>query len=315
MFRKLRNRFIIINMAITTVILAVAFSAIYVSYAAFENGHANKWRDDPPSVRFFDSNDMRIILEERIEESSASANRLLISLVLIGVATEIMVFFASFYFAENSIQPIRKVYQKQKDFIADASHELKTPIAAALANFEAMETEDGAKTKWSKNTKRELLKIQALATSLLNLAKTEDNKPLVSVDISELVQNLIRQNQRRLKDKTVVSEIESKVCTKTNPEDIKQLFTILLDNAIKYSKHHIGIRLAKNSFTIENDGGTIPVEELPKIFDRFYRADKSRHSNGFGLGLSIAKNIVEKHRWQILVASANDRTKFTVTFG
>ncbi|MDR2336587.1 MAG: sensor histidine kinase [Candidatus Nomurabacteria bacterium] len=156
--------------------------------------------------------------------------------------------------------------------------------------------------------------MQDLTISLLNLAKSEDKKPKAPVDVSKITENILKQNRRRLEGKTLTIEIAKNVSAKTDSEDLRQLFTILIDNAIKYSDQRIDLRLASGSLTIENDGATIPATELPKIFDRFYRADKSRHSDGFGLGLSIAKNIVEKYNWQIYVSSSDQKTKFTIVF-
>jgi signal transduction histidine kinase len=316
MFKKLRNRFVVINMAITTVILMVAFSAIYVSARAYERQRIDQWRANPPTVRFFDSQDMAMILDERTTESTQLLERLMLSLFLTGVATEIMVFFASFYFAENSIRPIRKVYRKQKEFVADAAHELKTPVAAALANFEAMEAEDAAaQNKWGENVRQELLKMQDLTVSLLDLAQTEDKKPVERVNLSEVVRSLVKQNKHRLKGKELGLEVAEGVFCVANVGDVRQLFNILIDNAGKYGERKIGITLDKGSFAVENDGAGIAAADLPKIFNRFYRGDKSRNSEGFGLGLPIARNIVVKYDWKIEVFSESGRTRFRVIFG
>ena len=133
MFRKLRNRLIVINLTITTIVILTAFTAIYIFATQSANGRPPM--DDGSG--FFSSEIEKIIQQQIDQEKQAAARDLLITLIISGIAIEVIVALMSFYLAEEAIKPVREAYEAQKVFIANASHEIKTPLAAISANLEA----------------------------------------------------------------------------------------------------------------------------------------------------------------------------------
>ena len=324
MFRKLRNRFVILNMSIISAILVVAFGAIYVTSYQMEKLEQDQMRVAPVITlrhRLFSEVEQRMIADERIDDSNRALGRLLVTLVSTGVATLILVFGVSWYFAEESIRPVREAWNRQRQFIADASHELKTPLAAMDANFEALMTGQKIRNKWTLNIRRELEMMDRLVRDLLYLARVEDGDVPLSndkVNLSAEVDDLVvaMETQAYEKGVKIESVIGKKVIITGDREKIRQVMMILSDNAIKYSEAKIEVCLKKSKgkvvFAMKNDGQRIEAEDLPRIFDRFYRSDKSRNSNGYGLGLAIAKTTVERMGGMIGVQSGDMGTVFEV---
>ena len=221
------------------------------------------------------------------------------------------------------IKPANEAMEKQTRFITDASHELKTPVAVIMASAEALQND--YKQKWIDNIKNESDRMNELITSLLDLSKIENSKDkelFVDVDLSKLIQKscLTFESLMFEKNITFTSNIDENVSLKCNEYQIKQLISIIMDNAIRHSeqKGEIIVNL-KNHRTeiileIKNKGKAIPKEMEEKIFERFYRADESRNrnENRYGLGLAIAKGIVEKHNGNITAHSENGYTTFRI---
>lgn len=246
--------------------------------------------------------------------------------IAIFILLELIIIFVSLKLTSWIIKPVIETFNKQKQFIADASHELKTPIAVIMANAEALEHEP-EETKWLKNIKSESERMNELISELLDLAKLENMKNkenYVKKDISKIIEreiltfeSLIYENKIKLD-----YEIQDGINFECNKNQIKQLIAILLDNAIKHSEIDgniiVTLKKEKNDIILKvsNKGKEIPKEAQEKIFERFYRADESRNrdSNRYGLGLAIAKNIVVNHNGKITVQCANGYTTFVVKF-
>lgn len=308
MFKKLRNRFIFTNMLTTTAILVFAFVLIFI-FSAFLTKH-----EMPHAPRQFqEHSEFRDIFEKEIEnERSNQLVRLGITLICVGIGVEVLVFIASYYFAEKSIKPVKEAYEKQRVFIANASHELKTPIAAIRANFEAL---DSKEQPWTDNIETELSRASNLVNDLLVLARTDGRTELAAkndIDLSKLVNKRAQTIKARLDDKKLRMELSRGLIANISSADFSQVLDILLDNAVKYSSKEIIVRLKKGLLVVENDGRMIAKDKLDKIFDRFYQTDKT--SEGAGLGLAIAKSISEQNGWKIWAESGNGITRFSVSF-
>ncbi|MCQ2570936.1 MAG: HAMP domain-containing histidine kinase [Candidatus Saccharibacteria bacterium] len=307
MFKSLRNKFILTNMLTTTAILVVAFIAIF----AFSS--ANVRRIEPPIPREFSKNSVlrRAFREEIEREREGYLVSLAVTLIIVGISIETLVFILSYFLANKSVKPVEEAYEKQREFIANASHELKTPIASVRANFEAL----GATEKpWADNIECELTRASDLVNSMLLLARTDGRKTeseKKKIDIAELIKGRIKYFNARLDNKKLDIDLPS-ISFVINKADFEQIFDILLDNAIKYSNKTIKICLNDNGFSIENDGKMIPAEKIDRIFDRFYQVDKS--ASGTGLGLAIAKSIADQNKWNICAESDKNSTKFSVLF-
>ena len=246
------------------------------------------------------------------------------STFLIFIFSETIIFLISKLITEWITKPVRESFEKQKQFIADASHELKTPLSVILASSEAFEDNPKEK-KWLINIKEEANRMNLLITDLLELAKTEQkNINLKDGDLSKVVElsTLTFEGKAFENNIKIDYDIAPNIKIKMSENSIKQLVEILLDNAVKHSieKSTINISLREDSNQVEllvkNKGDRIPKGEEEKIFERYYRVDKARNrdSNRYGLGLAIAKNIVLNHNGKISAYSSDDTTTFKVLF-
>lgn len=271
----------------------------------------------PKDKDFLEANDK--IMAEHI------ATALVLSLI-IGLGVEVLIVYISRVIAKRISEPVEEAFAKQKQFVSDASHELKTPLAIIQASAESLENKPNEQ-KYLENIKSETVKMTSLVNDLLELSRTDGTSlkmVLKEINLSKLIEkkslsfeSLIFENKMTLETK-----IEPGIILKCDQDKIKELLSILLDNAIKYgeSKSGIKVELAESKteafLNVTNKGKEIPLEEREKIFERFYRVDKSRNrkSGSFGLGLSIAKNIVENHNGNISVSCDKGYTTFKVVF-
>ena len=262
-----------------------------------------------------------------ILDNSKIKNSLLLSLevsLFIFIILEILVIVLSKYLTIWIIKPVKESFAKQKQFIADASHELKTPLSVIVASSEAIDITN-QNSKWLKNIEYEANRMNLLISKLLDLAKSERMEEIVLVNnnLSKTIELSLLTFEGRAfeKDIKLSYEIEDNINILMDEDSIKELVEILLDNAIKHSKKNgsIKVSLKKDSqvtLLVQNEGDPIPKGEEEKIFERFYRVDKSRKrkDNRYGLGLAIAKNIVLSHKGKIKASSLDGITTFQVTF-
>lgn len=275
------------------------------------------------SYSFKGHNSLTILDNSFVKEKLQS---LIKTSIFIFVLLEIVIIVVSIKITSWIIKPVIETFNKQKQFIADASHELKTPIAVIMANSEALEKEPN-ENKWLNNIKSESERMNELITNLLDLAKLENgkNKEIYNVEyLSKIAEMSVLTFESLMFENKIKFEynIQKDLKLKCNSVQIKQLIAILLDNAIKHSEENGEIKVflekQKNDIilSVSNKGKEIPKEIRDKIFERFYRADESRNreSNRYGLGLAIAKNIVVNHNGKISVDCVGGYTTFKVVF-
>lgn len=252
--------------------------------------------------------------------------------ILVGIGSLIAFFIISIFLASWALKPIQKSWEQQRQFVADASHELKTPLTVILANSDiVLSHKDDTisnQIKWINYIKTEAERMTTLVNDLLFLAKTDSNRNEVifsEINFSDTVWNCVLPFESIAfeQEQIIDSDIAPDVFIRGDEGRLKQLIIILIDNAIKYcnEKGHINVTLEKTSdkvnLSVTNTGEPIPEEEIQHIFKRFYRVDKSRvrEKGGYGLGLSIAKTIVDSHHGKINIKSSKyDGTTFTVSF-
>jgi len=419
MFNKLRNRFLLMNMIIISIIMLVAFAAIYTityrdvrrdialdlervseTYRKPDGGagmpkggdkpshQTDRGKAEPPaerSVSFelrtdarwnivavnskFDMDDDFYALAVREAFSDTSDNgqftldgtrwaysvqptvtgyslvyldvtarqniltNLIYTFSAVALVMLVAIYVASRYFANRAIVPVQEAFNKQKRFIADASHELKTPLAVINTNADVLlaNSEDTIReqSKWLHHIKSETERMKTLTNDLLYLTEMDDARERilhVPFDLSEAVESVILTMEAVIFEKNIELdyEIEPGLTVNGSSEQMKQVAMILLDNAVKYTNPggSIELKLRKTGhhilLSVTNTGEGISAEHLGKIFDRFYRADpsRSRKHGGYGLGLAIAKSIVEQHRGKIYAKSVpNETTTFFVQLG
>lgn len=247
------------------------------------------------------------------------------------VVAIVILFFISNGLANMCLKPVERTWKQQQDFIADASHELKTPLTVILTNSNILQAHKDDtienQLKWVDSTNEEATHMKELVDKLLLLAKTDNfrqNNKFSDVDMSELTTRLSLQFEPVAYEKGVAlnTEIEQGIHLKGDATALNQIVHILLDNAVKYAGlgGEAFLYLSKRQnyvyLSAKNTGAPIPPEDLPHIFERFYRSDKSRTSgSGYGLGLAICKNLAEQHKADITVTSNEaSGTVFTVRF-
>ena len=253
---------------------------------------------------------------------------LLFTLLGVGTAVLLALVFISYRFAKYAVQPIEQNYNKQKQFITDASHELRTPIAIISANIDAIassgEETVNSQQEWLGYIRFELTRIGKLVHDLLELAQSEQTQLTESdpVNLSTVCKTAAASMEAMLYENGITLEtaISPNLNVKGDSEKLTRVLYILLDNASKYTPQGgmITLQLLQENqqtvLRVTNTGEGIAPADLPNVFDRFYRGDKSRSSQipGSGLGLSIAKSIVEQLSGSISCESGSGITTFSV---
>ena len=236
------------------------------------------------------------------------------------------VFLLILAFSGRVVRPVAESYEKQKRFITDAGHEIKTPLAIIEADADVLEMELDGESEWLSDIRLQTRRLTDLTNDLVYLSRMEeraDAAPFVDFPLSDIVDETAQSFHSRAMQKrqTFTGEIERNLTLHGDEKAIRQLVSILLDNAVKYAPEDgvIRLRLARQgkhaALSVWNTTATpIPRESLDKLFDRFYRTDPSRSSEtgGHGIGLSIAKAIVGAHRGKI-TAETDDGQSLRIT--
>ena len=232
------------------------------------------------------------------------------TVVCIGLISVLIILFS-----KKAMKPVAESYAKQKQFITDASHELKTPITVINTGMSVLEMEVG-KQKWIDKTKAQCEKLKALVDSLVTLAKMDEEENtmcFLDFDVSAVVEETVASftDYAATRSHKLQSDIAPGIIYKGDEYAVRRLCSVLLDNAVKYADEGTPfiflLRAARKGIVIrcENACEMVDTQELDKLFDRFYRSDKSRNSatGGFGIGLSIAAGICEAHKGSIKAES------------
>ena len=242
----------------------------------------------------------------------------------------VIIFLISLWLSGLAVKPVKKAWEQQKQFVADASHELKTPLTVILANNNIMMSHPQSRVtderQWLESTEEEAQHMKQLIDQMLFLAKSDAGNTQVQlseVNLSEIVEGSALNFEPVAFEREVLidTDIRPDILMQGNQLQLNQLAHILIDNAVKYAEDNSTVTIALHKhgdgteFTVNNKGSVISKEEMEHIFDRFYRAEKSRTTKGYGLGLAIAQRIVEDMNGKITVQSnQTDGTTFTVYF-
>ena len=263
-----------------------------------------------------------------VETYQSTARNLLLTTQLIGAAALMLFLGMTLILSRWLVKPVKETFDKQKLFISNASHELKTPLAVINANTEVLENEIG-ENKWVGYIRSETERMNELVNELLCLARLEDKSghPMVfeECDLSALVLQTVLPFESTVFElgKKLETDIAPDVHLKCDKSSVRHILTILIDNAIKYSFDNGEIRVklythsGKKIIEVYNTGEGVSRDKLDKIFERFYREDEVRNgkNGGYGLGLAIAKASAEANHGKITAKSEKGKwMKFIVTF-
>ncbi len=242
--------------------------------------------------------------------------------LLLGAVMVAVLFLCATLLARWIIRPLEDSDRRQRQFISDAGHELKTPVSVVEANAELLQREIGA-NKWLNNIRSESNRMSGLVSELLTLVRTErETPPMEPLDLGRLVlggvlpfESIAFEAGRELE-----CQIDENIIIQGNPSQLSKLISILMDNALSHSDGAGNIRItlhqdkAEIILTISNPG-FIPEQDREEIFERFYRSNAERSDTGhYGLGLTIAKNIVAEHQGKIYVMCLDGQVSFCIHF-
>ena len=226
-----------------------------------------------------------------------------------GIFGWLMMLLLVILLSRKTIAPVARSIEKQKQFVTNAGHEIKTPLAIILANTDAMELHNG-ENKWSKNIRAQTLRLSGLMQNLLMLAKMDESStklPMCEFDISSAAEDTVGAfiEPAALKGIMIEQNIKKGIRLSGNRDSIVQLMTVLLDNAVKYTESGGVIRAElygnEKNITLSIANTCEPIDHPEKLFDRFYRGDSARtqKNGGYGIGLSVAQAIAERHKGSI----------------
>lgn len=241
------------------------------------------------------------------------------SSIAVSITGIVFVLILIVVFSKRIVSPMAQSYEKQKTFITDASHEIKTPLAVIEANTEVVEIENG-ESRWTRSIKEQISRLSELTEKLVFLAKMDEERNtfvMTEFSLSKLAQEIAEgfNGMAKAQNKRYTVSIDSDIGVKADEKAIKQLLSILIENAFKYSDRegNIAVTVKKNGkykeIEVRNTADNLKKGDLSILFERFYRLDSSRNSNtgGSGIGLSIAKAIAEAHKGKIKAYSLDGK--------
>ena len=299
--------------------------------AASLNAEENMGVLDDEGLRYYRKQRMdgwRVVFLDMTMENN-TINNLLANMTFIGLGSLLGILALSVILSYWLTKPVERAWNQQRQFVADASHELKTPLTVILSNTDMLlshEMNPTEGTQWRLgNIRAESIRMKGLVEDLLYLARSDaGNTPKVQqqVSMTDIVMDsvLLFEALAFEKQKELQYQLQENLYVMSNENSIKQLMEILLDNAMKYSGEQgcIWVKLERNSaktlrLMVANTGDIMTEEECKRIFERFYRTDPARENNGgYGLGLAIASSIVDEMEGKIWCESRNGVNSFYV---
>ena len=248
-----------------------------------------------------------VFVDGSMSRSTLVQTTMIAGFVLLGCAALVLILI--FLLSKKAVKPIAESYEKQKQFVTDANHELKTPLTLILANLDIAEAELG-KNEWLDDIRAEGHRMTELVNQLVALSRMDEegqSMNITEVALGELVADTVLEFELLAKEqgKALTASVDKEITYLGDEALLHRLVGILMDNAIKYCDQggeinvmlHRGRRIV---LTVENTYAAVCELELNRLFDRFYRADKARKfTGGYGVGLSMAKAIIEKHKGEI----------------
>lgn len=241
--------------------------------------------------------------------------------VIVSLAGMIAVGVLVLLLSRMVMKPVQESYDKQKSFITDAGHEIKTPLTIIDADATILEMECGENNEWIQDIRAQVRRLTALTKDLIYLSRMEEQEnqvQMIDFPLSDVLTETAQsfQSLAKVQEKTFTVEIEPMMNFCGDEKAITQLVSILLDNALKYSDEHGTISFKAHTkgknvcMEVYNTAESVDTQNLGRLFDRFYRADKSRNSQtgGYGIGLSIAKAVTEAHKGRIAATSSDGQS-------
>ena len=299
--------------------LAQAAAASPRRLGVLEEYNLRYYRSDAPMSRF--------LVFADISSERATLDGLRRTCLLIGGLSFLAFLWVSVLLSKWAVRPVERAWQQQRQFLSDASHELKTPLTVILSNAELLEAAplEDRPARWADNIRSEAGQMKSLVEEMLTLARADNAVPTAvmgEVSLSDLATDCVLAFEPVAFEagKPLEERITADVTVVGDADRLRRLISILLDNAVKYGAEggHITLTLEKTDrqarLTVSNPGDPIPPEHLAHLFERFYRADASRgEKSGFGLGLAIADTIAREHKGALKAESDAASTRFIFT--
>lgn len=267
------------------------------------------------SYKIFRDENVTVMIAIDLTDSINVMSETMLKTILTLLALFFALFFIVFLISFNVFEPIKDAFIKQKQFVSNASHELKTPLTIISANTDVLK-QSQPDNKWLNNISSQNERLETLITDMLEMAKLDENKPQIikeEFDLSdEVIKSVLPFDSLAFeKGKILDCNVVPNILYKGDRHSVKKIINILLDNAIKYSFNEGIIKVSlykkngKTILSVFNTGSNVPANQANKVFERFYRVDnsRSRESGGSGLGLSIAKSIADTNKWKIQAVS------------
>ena len=307
--------------------IAAVDTATAIDYAAeaVASGAARGFADDYRFTVYASGEETHVVFLDCGRELGSFRSFLATS-AAVSAAGLLAVTLLLIFFSGRIVKPFSENYEKQRRFITDAGHELKTPLTIIDADAEVLEMDLG-ENEWLGDIRTQTKRLAELTNSLILLSRMEEQPRMEKIEfpLSDVVEETVETFQAlaRTRGKTLSSRVQPMLSMNGDEKAIRQLLTILLDNAVKYADEggRIEAVLEKQKNTLRlsvfNTAESVSRESLAHLFDRFYRADASRNSGtgGYGLGLSIASAVVAAHRGKISASSPDGKSlRITAVF-